>query len=420
VTAPADVAQRVALAALATAFVMNLLARGLVEIFTVFVLPLSHAFGWERAQVLSIYALTTVALGVGAPLAGRLFDVLGPRAVYGLGLGMIAAAYLLASVASTLWTFQLTLGLLFGAGAACIGPAQNAALVGRWFTTRLALAISVVMSAAGVGMLTLVPLVQFLEVRIGLEHTFRTLGLGAAALTVASLLLPWGRLRAGRAGLAPAEPGRVDSRARTQGAIWTLGLALRHPVFWGLFAVYMLTSQGMYAVVVQVVPFLIEAGFSPIDAAGAWGLAGVLLPVGMISAGWLDGRIGRRPTLILTYGISLAGIATLWLIAAWPEPWLLALFVALFGGTLGARGPLIGTMALVFFGGPNAATILGMLGVALGIGSALGAWAGGALHDWTGGYSAVIGFGFSSIVVAAGVFLAISGMQPSPPRPAAR
>ena len=118
---------------------------------------------------------------------------------------------------------------------------------------------------------------------------------------------------------------------------------------------------------------------------------------------------------MLTYGLSLAGIATLWLIAASPQPWLLAVFVTLFGGTLGVRSPLIGTMALEFFGGPNAATILGMLGIGLGLGSALGAWAGGVLHDWSGGYSAVIGFGFVTIAVAAGIFVAISGMRPPAP-----
>ena len=404
---------RVALAVLATAFTMNMLSRGLVETFTVFVLPLSAAFGWERAEVLSIYSLTTIAMGVGAPLAGRLFDVLGPRAVYGLGLALIACAYLLASIASTLWALQLTLGVLFGAGAACIGPAQNSALVGRWYAGRLALAISVVMAAAGVGILVLVPLVQYLEVRTGVHETFRALGLGAAGLLAVAMLLPWGRFGAGRS-RARADGAAHGARQRPA-TVWTVGRALRHPAFWGLFAVYMLTSQGMYAIVVQIVPFLIDSGFAPIDAAGAWGLAGVLLPIGMIAAGWLDGRLGRRPTLVLTYGLSLAGIATLWLIAASPQPWLLAVFVTLFGGTLGVRGPLIGTMALEFFGGPNAATILGMLGVALGLGSALGAWAGGVLHDWSGGYSAVIGFGFVTIAVAAGIFVAISGMRPSAP-----
>lgn len=400
-----------AIAVLATAFVMNMLSRGLVETFTVFVLPLSEAFGWPRADVLSIYAFTAVALGAGAPLAGRLFDVLGPRMVYALGLALIAAACLLASVASALWAFQLTLGVLFGAGAACIGPAQNSALVGRWFGARLTLAISVVMAAAGVGILVLVPAVQWLEVRAGVEHTLRAMGAGAAALLVASLCLPWRAFRAGHPAMRSA---RGAPGARRDGAVWTPGRALRHPAFWGLFAVYMLTSQGMYAIVVQIVPFLIEAGFAPLDAASAWGLAGVLLPVGMIAAGWLDGRLGRRPTLLLTYGLSLAGIATLWLLAARPEPWLLGVFVALFGGTLGVRGPLIGTMALEFFGGPNAATILGMLGVALGIGSALGAWAGGVIHDRTGGYEGVIGFGFVTILAAAAIFVAISGMRPSP------
>ncbi|MDU6748612.1 MAG: MFS transporter, partial [Bradyrhizobium sp.] len=58
------------------------LGRGLGESFTVFLKPISDSFGWDRAEVVSIYSLTALAGGLAAPLIGRLFDHSGPRAVY--------------------------------------------------------------------------------------------------------------------------------------------------------------------------------------------------------------------------------------------------------------------------------------------------------------------------------------------------
>ena len=46
---------RVALNVLALCFTLALLGRGLGESFTVFLKPISESFGWDRAQVVSVY-----------------------------------------------------------------------------------------------------------------------------------------------------------------------------------------------------------------------------------------------------------------------------------------------------------------------------------------------------------------------------
>jgi hypothetical protein len=45
---------RTALNVLALCFALSVLGRGLVESFTVFLLPISESFGWDRARVVSI------------------------------------------------------------------------------------------------------------------------------------------------------------------------------------------------------------------------------------------------------------------------------------------------------------------------------------------------------------------------------
>ena len=48
---------RVALNVLALCFALSVLGRGLGESFTVFLKPISESFGWDRAQVVSVYSL---------------------------------------------------------------------------------------------------------------------------------------------------------------------------------------------------------------------------------------------------------------------------------------------------------------------------------------------------------------------------
>ena len=66
-TAPLKPA-RVALNVLALCFVLSVLGRGLGESFTVFLKPISESFGWDRAEVVSVYSLSALAGGLAAPL----------------------------------------------------------------------------------------------------------------------------------------------------------------------------------------------------------------------------------------------------------------------------------------------------------------------------------------------------------------
>src|SRR5258705_13361447 len=99
---------RVALNVLALCFALSVVGRGLGESFTVFLKPISESFGWDRAQVVSVYSLTWLAGGLTAPVVGRLFDRFGPRLVYSLGLLLLGGAFLVAAHAQTLWQFQLS------------------------------------------------------------------------------------------------------------------------------------------------------------------------------------------------------------------------------------------------------------------------------------------------------------------------
>src|SRR5271155_4914070 len=87
----------VALYVLGLCFALAVLGRGLAESFTVFLKPISENFGWDRAEVVSVYSLAALAGGLASPLIGRLFDRSGPRSVYSLGLALLGGAFLIAA-----------------------------------------------------------------------------------------------------------------------------------------------------------------------------------------------------------------------------------------------------------------------------------------------------------------------------------
>src|SRR6478735_4468244 len=184
-------AVRTALVVLALCFTLAVLGRGLSESFTVFLKPISESFGWDRAQVVSIYSLTWLVSGLTAPLVGRLFDHSGPRIVYALGLLLLGSAFLIAGRAHALWQFQLSIGICVGIGVAFIGIVPNSILLGRWFGPRLPTAMAVVYSAMGAGVLVLLPLSQILIDHVGWRGAYQIFGIVALCLLVPLLFLPW-------------------------------------------------------------------------------------------------------------------------------------------------------------------------------------------------------------------------------------
>lgn len=397
--------ERVALNVLALCFALSVLGRGLGESFTVFLKPISEAFGWDRAQVVSVYSLTWLAGGLTAPLIGRLFDRSGPRTVYALGLALLGGAFLSASHAQSLWQFQLSIGLCVGLGIALIGNVPNSILLGRWFGPKLPTAMAVVYSATGAGILVLLPASQVLIDRIGWRDAYQLFGAVALCMVVPLLLLPW-RVFAGGSPTIPkkADPDYVD-------AGWTLRSAISHHAFWALFSTFFFTAVAMYAITAQIVAYLIDAGFPPLQAATAWGFSGIVLLFGMLGVATLDGLIGRRPSVLFSYGVSIIGIILLWLIQYYPSYWLVTGFVVCFGSMIGSRGPLISATALNIFRGERVGTIFGTISIGSGLGSALGSWSGGLIHDWTHSYDALFAFALVNVVLGLIPFLVVPALR---------
>jgi MFS family permease len=394
-----------AFAVLGLCFLLAALGRGAGETFTVFLLPVSTTFGWDRAQVVSVYSIAALCTGLAAPFVGRLFDRSGPRAAYGVGLALLGAGFSAAAFAQELWHLQACIGLAVGLGGTCLGTITGSLLLNRWYGPRLPAALAVVASAAGAGVLLLVPLSQILIDHYGWRGAYQILGGVMLAATVPLLLLPWRRIAAGSGHLL--RHPQSDAAAE----LWTLRAAMRHHAFWALFSIFFFTAVGMFAISVQVVTYLVEVGFPPLQAATAWGFSGVLLLLGMLTVSWLDGLLGRRRAILASYSLTVAGILMLWALGRHPSIWLLGGFLLCFGSTMGSRGPLITAAAMTIFRGKRVGTIVGTISIGAGLGSAIGSWSGGLIHDFWQSYDPVFAFALASVLVGMTPFLVAPALR---------
>jgi MFS family permease len=394
--APAPRYRRIGLLLIVLCFALGGVARGTVDAFSVFVLPIGREFGVDRAAVTGIYAIVMLGIGFGGPLVGLLVDRFGPRVLVLTGVASLGLGLVLASLAQAVWQFYPSFGLLGGIGCASLGSVVQAALLGRWFDRRLGTAMAVAYSANGVGVMIMTPLAQALIGDGDWRFAYLALGLFILVLFLPLLLLPWKTIEAGHPQVHrpswPTEPGGVSPDLKS---------AVRTATFWNLCITFALTSVGVYSITPQVVAYLIERGFEPLAAASAAGFAGLLMPVGMIGFNWFADRGGRRASVIASYACSMGGAGALLALSGPQDHLLLIAYTILFGISMGSRGPMISTLATLRFRGPNLGRIYGTMTLAMGAGGALGAWLGGAVHDLTHGYTAVMALSLGALALAA-------------------
>jgi MFS family permease len=377
---------------------MAAVGRGMGETYAVFLLPLSTDLGWERAGVASVFAAFITSMGLFSPLSGHLFDRYGARFVYMSGIACLGLGYYLAGELTALWQFYLCMGVLNGFGAALIWQVPAQSLISRWFDKHLATAISFAYAGYGFGLLTLAPVAQLLIDARGWRIAYQDFGLAFLVLLPIVAILPWKRIEQG----APGNPRRTKA-GRAEGG-YSLSEALKTRVFWAMFFIYFMTSMAIFGVSIQSVAYLVERGFDNLEAAGAFGVAGMLSFAGMFLTGAAADRYGRSLVATISYVLTIVGVCGLALLQLFPEKYLVLAWVIPYGLSMGARGPIITTLQATLFQGRGLGAIYGMTIMGQGIGAGISAWGGGLIYDLTGGYNLTFAISIFSALVCIALF----------------
>jgi MFS transporter, OFA family, oxalate/formate antiporter len=384
------------------AFTAFTISAAVMHSYPVYLVAYIEEFGWSRAEVSIAYSVSQLVGGASSPLVGALVDRLGPRRLLLLGGAILVLSLIASAYVAALWQIVVLYGVVMTIGANCLGLVVFVPLLSRHFVRRRGMAISIVQSANGIARGLSAPLVQVLIAMIGWRTTYL-----CQAAFMALCILPLAALFRGadprrsppiREGvppdIGPAAPAAEPRRG------WTLAEAVRTPHFWLLFAVYMFTGLGSFFVSLHQLAFAIDIGFDRIYAAEVLGAGAFLAVPGIIVTGTLSDYLGREFSALLAYGISILGVVLALFITSPDQHLLLWLHACFFGLTWGARGPAITAKTADLFPGRQLGTILGVITIGSGLGSAIGSSGAGWVFDLSGSYR--IAFICSIVSYAAG------------------
>ncbi|MGR8919709.1 MAG: MFS transporter [Gammaproteobacteria bacterium] len=376
------------------------LAYGIWYAYSVILVALLEDFGWTRSTVAGAFSLFAVVHGMSNPLVGHLCDRVSPALLTSAGGLLLALALGGNSLVNEPWQLYLSFGGFTAVAVASCGWVPAVVQVQRRFHLRLGLALGIVSSGIGVGMLIVVPACQALIDALGWRWAFRALGLACAAVVI-----PAGLYLHRHAPEPRRAPEHGGSEATTDASAPTLRAALRTQPFWLMVLAFFcggLCSQTLH---VHQVAFLVDHGVAALTAAGVVGVVGVASVFGKTGGGFLSDRFERELVFFAGILIMVAAVAVLHAAGSRGSAPLAYLFGLMLGVGYSATAALTPAMLNDRFRGPHFGSILGVGLVGSSAGSALGPWQGGYLFDHTGSYALPFGIAAACGLGAGGAAL---------------
>jgi OFA family oxalate/formate antiporter-like MFS transporter len=377
--------------------------------WTLFVQPIQKAHGWSLPDIQLAFSLFVALETWLSPLEGWIVDNLGARRgpkVMVLGGGvLIALAWLINASAESLSALYLGAAVGgVGAGAiyaTCVGNAV------KWFADRRGLAVGLTAAGFGAGAaLTVVP-IRAVIAADGYQAAFVWFGVVQGAVVFA---LGW-LMRAPLPGeMVQTSPVKVEQSARS----YAPREVVRSPVFWVLYAMFVLVSASGLMATAQVA--LIAHDFGVADTAAVFGattLTVALLVDNVANGfarplfGWISDQIGRETTMALAFGLGAVSYSLLG--TAGTTPWAFVLFAGLIFLTWGEIFSLFPSTCTDVFGPKFATVNVGLLYTAKGASAFLVPLA-NVLKSWTGSWHLV--FAMTALMNVVVVALALFVLRP--------
>jgi MFS family permease len=397
-----------------TAFVTMALLYGLWFSYSVFLVALLKEFGWSRsvtAGAFSLFALVHAAVG---PFFGPFAERVGPRRVIRAGGCLLALGLLLAAETSQPWHLYLAFGFIAAVGIGFSGYVPLVILIRGWFPTRVGTAVGIAAGGIGVGIFGLIPLAQLLIDWYDWRWAFRVF-----AAVVVGWILPatiW-LLREPPKPAFPIQAQPASEVGAPQGCLtyWTLAQAVWSWRFWALGIVLFTNNSAITLLMIHQVAYLVDHGVPAMAAATIGGIVGLTSIAGKVGWGYLMDRTLRELVYTLASLSFALSLGFLVLAGTYPATALPYAYAILLGLGYAITAPLAPAASNDLFGGPGFSTIFGSIHISLGLGAAVGAWAGGKIFDVTGSYAAAFWGAFGLICFSCVLLWAVAPRRPNPP-----
>jgi MFS family permease len=367
----------------------------------VFLKPMADSMGWSRGAVSSVALLNWIAMGLGSFVWGALSDRLGTRGVALAGGLLLGLGLVLSSQVQALWQLYVTFGFMVGfAVGAFYAPLTSTAT--KWFTARRGLAVALVSSGIGVGILVIAPLARALTSLWDWRIALLVIG-DLAWLVIVPVALV---IRETPADVGTAALGGAAGAGRA----YSTREVVSTPQFWAIALTHFACCAAHSGPIFHMVTHATDQGIGAMAAATALGVSGLSSIAGRLGGGLLADRFGAKPTLIAGLALQAAAIP-LYLFTR--EVSLFYVLALVFGVSYGGVMPLYALVTREYFGEKVMGAAYGGVFLISTLGMGIGSYAGGVLYDRLGSYAWL--YGGSFVIGALAVALALTFR---PPRPA--
>ncbi|MFD3822620.1 MFS transporter [Streptomyces sp. NPDC058625] len=355
--------------------------------------------GWSTGMTTAAFSAALLVSAFAGIRVGRLLDHRGPRTIMTTGSVLGTLSLLVVAAAPNIAVFAAGWLLAGLAMAATFYQPAFAALT-RWWAPDHLRALTIVTLAGGLASTVFAPVTAALAGHMSWRMTYVVLAAVLAAITIPAhalaLKAPWPD--------APPPPAHVE-----QGS----ARAERTRPFWMLAAALTLSAFAMYAVVIALVPLLLERGYTTAQAAWALGLGGAGQTLGRTLYAALARR--TRPTARTTALIALGGVTTAALALA-PGPYALLVVLSIAAGTVRGNLTLLQATAVTdHWGTTHYGRLSGLLAAPATAAAALAPFAGAALALPMGGYPQMFGV-LAGLSLLASVIALGTTVRPRPAR----
>jgi MFS family permease len=377
----------------AASFVILALVFGVWYSFSVFFVALLREFGWSRSMGAGAFSLVIVISNLVGPFVGSLTYSAGARKVLITGALILGAGLALCSLTRTWWQYYLFLSVVTAVGVGTTGWVPNITLIQLWFAEKRGLAVGIISSGVGVGILVCVPSIQYLMDQVGWRMAYRVMALFVPSVVIFMAVLFLKRPPAEtqtfsvekKAGLTmQKDPLVVDEIWVSRP--WTARKAMTTKLFWLLGVSFFLGNFIAQSIFTHQVAFFVDHGLEALFASYLVGIVGVVSFGSKILWGVLSDRIGREVTYAMGITCYILGMIILILFDLSPSYRLTYIYAVLFGMGYSVTAALPPLIAADVFEGPAYGSIFGSIMIFVGAGGAIGAWFAGFLYDQMGSY----------------------------------
>ncbi|PZO68231.1 MAG: MFS transporter [Paracoccus denitrificans] len=370
--------------------------------FGVFQIPVAESYGWMRGDFSMAIAIQNLAWGIGQPLFGALAERFGDRKTIILGAILYALGLVMTSFALTPGGMQFW-AIAVGFGIAGTGFGVILAIIGRAASDEnRSMALGIATAAGSAGQVIGAPLAQGLMAFMPWQQVFLVF---AGLVFLILLFLPM---------LGHGKPAPKAEIEESLGRV--LGRAFRDPTYLMIFAGFFSCGYQLAFITAHFPALIVEMcgpiapdgglaalGITTTSALGAVAISliGLANIAGSIAAGWLGKRYSRKYLLAGVY--TLRTIAAAAFILSPITPTSVLIFSVVMGSLWLATVPLTSGLVAYIYGLRYMGTLYGFVFLSHQLGSFLGVWLGGWLHDVYGSYTIVwwvgVGVGaFSALI----------------------